>query len=1040
MKKTRISNLKYAAAPLALGLALISTPSFAQDAAAEDEPGSEIVVTGSLITNPNLEASSPVNVVNEKEIELQQANVAEELLRELPGAVPSIGSAVNNGNGGASFVNLRALGSNRNLVLLDGVRLVPAELQGRFDLNNVPLALVQRVDVLTGGASTTYGADAVAGVVNFITRQDFAGLDLNLSNQITEQGDGHVFRADLTLGANFDDGRGNAVLSVGYQQADPVYQGGRDFSLFGISSTTGGGGGSGTSVPSRFSGVNPTGGNLIATGCGPDNPIQPAPACNTTVQGTRQVNGGGTAFNPTAAFSAFNFNPYNVYQTPFERFNIYGAANYEVSDAVEVYTRGIFSKNTVDTIIAPSGAFAVPVQISLNNPYLTTALRNGFCQADQDTGIGYTPLFSAAECTAAATATGPADPNYREVTSSLSRRAVEVGPRISSYTTQFFDYRVGARGNITESINWDVFGSYGESDNLQTIKGYTLNSRTAQSLLTQAGAGGVGGQVCQDTSNGCLPINFFGPAGSITAADVDFLQENSTVATKVTLAQVRGVINGDFGLNSPWSEEAVGFAIGGEYRKYTASQESDTLAQGGDLGGAGGASPNIDGGFNVYEAFGELIVPIVQDKPFFYDLTLEGGARYSKYSVDAPGAPSFDTFTWKAGGSWSPVEQVKIRGNYARAVRAPNIAELFSPVNTTLTNLNDDPCANLDDEGAPIPGRGTPTGELRAICIAQGAPAGVIGTISQPTAGQANSTGGGNLSLEPEKSTSWSVGAVVQPFTGLSLSLDYFNIKVKGAITQPTPGDAIAACFGEGGTPPAGASASTACTQIRRDPLTGSLSGDSSSTPGLFLTLSNLGTIETSGADFTANYNRDLGFAGLDLNFVLTWTEKSNFQATPTAFDRDCVGFYSANCMPPQPEWQWSTRATLNFDGIDVSLLWRHMSGLKYEGQAEDFVARGFTAGNRNLFSGTLPASAGPVAGQEENFNSISSRNYFDLTTRIPVSENFTFTFGVQNLLDSQPPLVGGEAGNTTFNSGNTFPSSYDALGRRYVASARIRF
>ena len=383
VKNTRISNLKYAAAPLALGLALISTPSFAQDAAAdEEEAGTEIVVTGSLITNPNLEASAPVNVVSEKEIELQQANVAEELLRELPGAVPSIGSAVNNGNGGASFVNLRNLGSNRNLVLIDGVRLVPAELNGRFDLNNIPLALVQRVDVLTGGASTTYGADAVAGVVNFITRQDFSGLDLNLSNQITEQGDGNVFRADLTLGANFDDGRGNAVLSIGYQQADPVYQGDRDFSLFGIASATGGGGGSGTSVPSRFSlpGV-----------------------------GTRQVNADGTAFLPTAAFQNFNFNPFNVYQTPFERFNMYGAARYEVSDAVEVYTRGLFSKNTVDTIIAPSGSFGIPVAIPLNNPYLTTALRNSFCSAN---GI------SAADCAIAANpALTPGQAGYRTVTS-----------------------------------------------------------------------------------------------------------------------------------------------------------------------------------------------------------------------------------------------------------------------------------------------------------------------------------------------------------------------------------------------------------------------------------------------------------------------------------------------------------------------------------------------------------------------------------------------------------------------------------------------
>ena len=195
-------------------------------APAEETSQAEIVVTGTLIRNPNLVASAPVTVVGQEEIQLKQSNVAEEVLRSIPGVVPSIGSNVNNGNGGASFVNLRGLGPNRNIVLLDGTRIVPANIIGIVDLNNIPLALVDRVDVLTGGASSTYGADAVGGVVNFITRSDFAGVELSASEQITERGDGNIFRADLTIGANFDDGRGNAVMSIGYQEADPVYFGG----------------------------------------------------------------------------------------------------------------------------------------------------------------------------------------------------------------------------------------------------------------------------------------------------------------------------------------------------------------------------------------------------------------------------------------------------------------------------------------------------------------------------------------------------------------------------------------------------------------------------------------------------------------------------------------------------------------------------------------------------------------------------------------------------------------------------------------------
>lgn len=985
---------------LLVGAAIAASPALAQDAAtdvqtsdvATDEaPDSDIIVTGSLIRNPNLVQALPVKVVGSEEIELRQANVAEELLRTLPGVTPSIGSAVNNGNAGASFVNLRNLGSNRNVVLLDGVRLVPAELAGRFDLNNIPLALIERVDALTGGASTTYGADAVAGVVNFITRRNFTGIEANVSQQITEDGDGNVFRLDLTIGGNFDDGRGNAVLSVGYQEADAVYQGDRVYGLYGLSSTTGGGGGSGTAVPSRFS---------------------------LPGQGTRQVNADGTAFRPGVAFTAFNFNPYNIYQTPFERFNIYAAANYEVSDGLEVYTRGIFSKNTVQTVVAPSGAFGIAVDIPLNNPFLTDGLRNEFCSAN---GI------SASACAAAANpGLTPGDPGYQTVTSSLFRRATEMGPRISEYATTFFDYRLGFRGGITEGLEWDVFGSYGESENLEQIQGYTLNSRVRDSFLANNTTSCFAG-----TAAGCVPINWFGPEGnaSWTSAATDFLNEVSTVRRKVTMSQAHAMISGDFGVASPLASNPISIAVGGEYRRYTASQASDTLAAGGDLGGAGGAAPNISGGYDVYEAIGELIIPLVQDKPFFQDLTIEGGIRYSSYSVDAPGNPSYDTTTWKVAGSWTPVIGFKVRGNYARAVRAPNISELFTPVTTQLTNLGNDPCAVVNDAGERI--RANPSGELRNICLAQGATAANIDSIAQPIAGQANYTGGGNLALEPEVGKSWTVGAVLQPsfIPRLSLSVDYFNIKVTGAITEPTPGDAIAACFGpDEQNPPAGASLTDACTSIRRDPLTGGLSGDPNTTPGLYLATSNLGRLETSGIDVNLNYDYDFGPVRLALFGTLTWTDRMRFQATSTSLNRECVGFFSVNCEQPIPEWQWSLRSTFSFESVDLSVLWRHIDSTQFED------------GPDALFKGALPASAGGLVGRQVNFNRIRAYDYFDITARVGVSDNLSVVFSVQNLFDKEPPLVGGEAGSTAFNSGNTFPSTYDALGRRYVATARVRF
>lgn len=1040
------------ASTILIGATLIATPAVAQDtAAAEEADGKDqtIVVTGSLIANPNLERSAPVNVTTKEEIELRQSNTAEQLLRELPGVVPSIGSAVNNGNGGASFVDLRNLGSFRNVVLIDGDRIAPSGLVGRVDLNNIPLALIERTEVLTGGASTTYGADAIAGVVNFVTKRNFAGLDVTASQQISERGDGNVFRIDATIGANFDDGRGNVIFSVGYQQADPIYQGARSFARDNVDSYTGVvGGGSGTAVPSRISGTRP----LTAAGVPNTSPT-------TANGGVRQID--PTTGRAVATFQTFNFNPYNIFQTPFERFNIFGQGNYELSDGVEVYSRGIFSKNTVKTIIAPSGVFGSAVSVNLNNPYLPSTVAQQLCAFDVDPrGAFYQPRYTPAECSAAIAATGPSDPNYRVVgggrvvpfdvnndgvisagetadlnpSFTLARRTTEVGPRISNFVTTIFDYKLGLRGDITDSIRWDVSGAYGESENIQTLQNYVLTSRARQSLLASRNAAGQ--IVCNDTSNGCVPVNFFGAQGTITPNQIPFLTGESTTINRTSLAQARGLISGDVGAALPWTDDSIAFAAGAEYRKYTASQRSDSLSkQAGELGGAGGAAPDITGGYEVYEAFGELIAPIISDKPFFNDLTIEAGIRYSSYKVDAANSPKYKTTTYKVQGGWEPTEDIKFRGVYSRAVRAPNISELFSPINTGLTNLGTDPCAG----NAPVN-----NANLRAVCIAQGAPVGTIGSITNPTAGQANVTGGGNLFLKPEKSDSYTVGAVFTPgfLPGFSASVDYFNIKIVDAITNPTPGDLILACFGATPTnPPAGAASDPNCTRIRRNPQTGGLDGDPATTAGLFQPLSNQGRLFTDGIDVSMNYNTDLGFARLALSFAGTWTHSTRFksnQSDPTGLDRECVGFYSVNCSSIQPEFTWNQRTTLTFGDVDVSLLWRHLSAVQFEPQQfRDDLAAALAdpAGCPN----PLGADSGGCM-VDPAFRTIPAENYFDLSTRIGVGEHLTFTLTVTNLLDNKPKVVGSTIGSTSFNSGNVYPSSYDALGRSFRVSANLRF
>lgn len=992
-----------------------ATPGVAAEAAPNPEGEREITVTGSLIKNPNLTRSAPVLVTTSEEIELRQSNVAEDVLREIPGITPSLGSAVNNGNGGFSLVDLRGIGANRNLVLLDGNRIVPATLAGEVDLNNIPLALVDRVESLTGAASTTYGADAISGVVNFITKQNFTGVDFSASEQITEKGDGNYYRTDLTIGGNFADDKGNAVLSVGYQNAEPVYQGDRNFSIQNLDSFNGTASGSSTSVPA---GVTFQGGGRAAT-----DPLR--------LNGRQQIDPaiGGIRNPAVGTYAPFNFNPYNIFQTPFKRFNIFAQAKYDVSDSFSIYTRGLFSKNTVSTIIAPSGVFASQVAIPLSNPFLPVTLRNQFCNnQDFDPATAGIQTLTPAQCSAAAVATNPTDPNFRSAITTLSRRTPEVGPRVSEYTTTVFDYKVGARGKFGDHLDWDVSGAYGESENLQQIQNYTLTSRVRSALYatnTATCLGGAPGGADVTAGTGCVPINLFGPLGSLTPAQIQYLTATSTQRVRNQLGQVHAQVSGDFGFTSPGATDPISFAVGGEYRTYKAIRRSDTLSQtAGELGGAGGAIPDITGSYNVAEGFTEVVAPLIQDKPGIQNLTLEGGYRYSSYKVNAPGNPKYNTSTYKGGGSYEPGFGLKFRGNYAHASRAPNIGELFAPLTTGLTNLQSDPCAGA----AP-----TTNTNLRAVCLAQGAPAASIGTIQNGTAGQINSTSGGNINLRPEVADTYTGGVVFTPtfFRGFSVTADYYNIKVKRAVSNPTPQDSINSCFGNLS---AASAADPACTIIRRNPATGGLDGDPASTAGIFQGLSNLGRIATEGVDVTFNYSQDVGFAKLGLSFLGNYTFNNRFQATPTSVNRDCIGFYSVNCGAdggnitgsPEPKFQWTQRSTLSFDSFDVSLLWRHIDALNQE--PLDVAASGAA------FIGV------DATGATVNYGHIKPYDYFDLSTRISVMENLSLTLTAQNLGNRKPPATGSTIGSAAFNSGNTYPSTYDALGRRYAVTARVKF
>lgn len=986
--------------------ALAQTAPQAAEAAAST--GDEIIVTGTLIQNPNLTSSSPVNVISEEEIALRVPNNAEELIRQIPGVSPGIGTQVNNGSNGTNQIDLRGLGLQRNVVLLDGNRLVPATANGAVDLNIIPIALLSRLDVLTGGASTTYGADAVSGVVNFITKRDFSGVDFRSSYKLTEKGDGQAFRADLTIGGNFADDRGNAVLSIGYTKVNPVYQT-RPFALFGVSSTNGrASGASPTSVPSAFGFSDGT---------------------------FLQLNPAGTALIPQ--YESFNFNPYNIFQTPLDRKSVYGSANYEVSDNIEVYARGLFSQNRIQSIIAPSGLFGATLTIPANNPFLNATIRDQICTAE---GIAL-----GATCNTNAALPLPG----------VYRRLVELGPRIGDFRSNVYDMRAGVKIGLSDTTSFDFSGSYGSSELDQKNSGYVLNSRVQQALNA------TNATTCTVTTGGCVPLNIFGSAGSITPAQVAFLNGASNITIRTDLLQVRGVLSGDLGFTLPSASEPVGFAVGAEYRKYGYDRDPDARAQDpSELGGAGGAVLPFTGGYDVKEAYGELIVPLIADKPLFNELTFELGARYSSYKIDAPTKPTFDAFTYKAGVTWEPADGFRLRGNYQRAVRAPNIGELFAPITTGLTSLTIDPCSGSSvatlASGAANPNfkPGLAAGQnLRAVCVAQGAPVAIIDSLAgtragipNPAAGQANATGGGNVALKPEKADTFTVGAVFAPrnlIPNFTLAVDYYRIVVNNAITAATPGDILAECFSANFTP-----TSAACTAIRRNPTNGGLSGQTGTVKGLPQPTTNRGRLSTDGVDLKMGFKQEFGDVtfGYDLN--ANWTRSLKFQASPTGFNRDCVGYYSANCGPTlgqiQPEFTFQHRTTVGVGPASLSLLWRYLSSVRYEGQASDAVARGFlTAAQQNLFRGTITNQAPAVsalAGQVVDFNRIRAYHYFDLSAQFDVMKTMTLTVGVTNLFNVAPPVVGAQAGSTSANSGNTFPSTYDPLGRSFNASVRMKF
>lgn len=977
------------ASSMICGAALMATQAQAQSTSVVQE----VVVTGSRIQTPGIQSASPIVTVGAEQIRQQQTPEAEKILRLLPSVVPGDGDAVNNGTAGVSTVNLRRLGAQRNLVLLNGKRMTPYNVSGQVDLSNVPTALLERVDIITGGGSAVYGSDAISGAVNFITKKNFEGFEADANYSMTGEGDGKITSTAFTVGANSGDGRGNAVVSVNYSKRDGVLFSARPYGLLGV--------------------VTATGANLGATtppappaGCGGPGAVA-AGGSTTTVPTRTAITGVGGSLGQFrddgsigANCSVFNFNPFNYYQTPQERWGGSAFATYQVMDNVEAYANLLYSKTSVRAQIAPSGIFGESFFVPMSNPFLTASARNTIITQANAARTAGTLLASNWRDL---NANGVVDVND-DVSLVIRRRTGELGERSTTYQNNAFQFNIGLRGEVLESWNWDVFVQHGQSDRTNIDAGYT--SKTAFATGLDAIAGPDGKPVCR-SGGSCVPLNVFGGYGTISGAQIGYAAatalEQQTYSQTIFGGSITGAVDS---LKIPTAALPVQWSFGAEYREEvgeTVPDECKKLAPTSCLGGAGGNVLPIKGGFNVYEIFAESIVPILSDAPFAKSLDLELGIRFADYN------PSGSNTTWKAGVTWEPLDGLRFRAMQQRAVRAPNVGELASPITTGLANATFDPCSVAN--AAALAGNTA----LRARCISTGMTAAQVGTVQDIVSSQITTFRGTNLQKLPEPETAdtttvgfvWTpdfIPVVSRPF----VSVDYYKIRIEDWMGGFGAQEVLDSCYGQGET--------AQCAKISR--VNGDLATPGS---GVILLTQNLDYQESEGVELTGGFSlsaADLGGeeswgqlqVSLSANYYLTNERRSD----PSVATIDCLGYFGNQCNNPTHEMRFIQRTNWAVGDFNVGYQWRYQDAVEIE-----------EAQKASTFS---------------KFQQIDAYHYVDLNGSWAVNDAIRLSASVKNVFDEEPPIVGNEAADTSSNSGNTLPQNYDTLGRVFAVGLNVRF
>ncbi len=976
----------------------------APPAPAGDQGLQEVVVTGSRISVPNQSSISPVTVVTSIDIQETGATRIEDVLNNLPQVFAAQGSTVSNGADGTAQVNLRGLGSKRTLVLVNGERLGPGDptTGGASDINMIPSELVDSVEVLTGGASSVYGADAVAGVVNFKLNDHFEGVKLvadggiyNHTNQNTQgvettlqtwnQTTGNDFAAApssvntgaqkslaFIAGLNSPDGKGNATFYATYRNIASVLQ-----SQYSISACTVGSG--------YLAGSYSTGGKFTCSGSSTSYPgrfYNPANGSDSTI-------GPNGSLIPWSDAYRYNYGPLNYFQRPDERYTAGAFLHYDFNEHASVYASTMFMDDNSVAQIAPSGQFFASQTFNCSNPFLSAAELTAWCGGST---AGTTSIL-------------------------IGRRNVEGGNRQSDLEHTDFRETIGVKGKISDGWDYDANFQYAFVNLSSDVANYLSTSKINNALNV---TGTAANPVCASiaTNPGCVPWNIFN-LGGVTPAALAYLEVPGELRGQITQTIVSGNITGDlgrYGVQLPMADSGLKVNFGVEYRDVKAYSAPDEEQQTGDLSGGGGDVLPVHGGIVSRDAFFEARLPIAEDKFLAKSINFDTGFRYSDYST------GFDTNTFKFGLDWAPVEDIRLRGSFARAVRSPNVVELFSP-NAVLLDGSVDPCAGP-----------TPTASL-AACERTGVKpppannptlAGTYGNILPNSAAQYNGLLGGNPALLPETAitTSFGIGFTPSFIPNFRAQIDYYNIKIENVITNLGGNTIINECV----------NSDLYCADVHRDSL-GSLwlSND-----GYVIDpLRNVGALQQRGVDFDASYSVEIGKAGkLHFNFVGTYVDE--YEVTPAeslpGSSYNCAGLYGSNCSAftggPAFHWRHTFRTTWQtpWDALDISAAWRYFSPVKLES----------LSANPNL---AAPAGETIANGGISNTDAfIASRSYLDLTASLKVTDAVTLRLGVNNVLDKDPPVIGASNLSGLTGNGNTYPQVYDSLGRYLFATVTAQF